>query len=156
MAEFWNVQDNSLISCGGIQGHSFHTTLKIIPLKGYDVILGMDWLEEHSPMEIHWADKWLQFSHCNQLIRLQGILPTTSLGTLVSQHQLQALDKTDSILYVVQLQTVDTTTNSPQDISSLPSELQDILSQFNTVFSPPTELPPLRSRGHKIPLLEGA
>lgn len=26
----------------GIQGHSFHTTLKIIPLTGYDVIVGMD------------------------------------------------------------------------------------------------------------------
>jgi hypothetical protein len=43
----------------GIQGYSFNTTLKIIPLKGYDVILGMDWLGTHSPMEIHWADKWL-------------------------------------------------------------------------------------------------
>jgi len=24
-----------------------------------DVILGMDWLELYSLMEVHWADKWL-------------------------------------------------------------------------------------------------
>jgi len=75
-------------------GHSrplipFH--IKIIPLKGYDVILGMDWIEDHSPMNILWAEKWLQFPHHHQLITLQGILPTPSLGTPVSQHQLHQL-----------------------------------------------------------------
>lgn len=37
----------------GCQGNSFHTTFKIIPLQGYDIILGMDWLTAHSPMKIH-------------------------------------------------------------------------------------------------------
>jgi hypothetical protein len=45
----------------GTQGHTFTTTLKIIPLRGYEIILGMDWLEYHSPMKVHWADKWIQF-----------------------------------------------------------------------------------------------
>jgi hypothetical protein len=58
--------------------------MKIIPLKGYDVILGMDWLETHSPMEVHWADKWLQFTHLQTLVKLQGILPITTLGAPVS------------------------------------------------------------------------
>lgn len=46
---------------GGSHGYTFCTTLKIIPLRGYDIILGMDWLETHSPMKIHWVDRWLQF-----------------------------------------------------------------------------------------------
>jgi hypothetical protein len=37
----------------GTQGITFCSTMKIIPLRGYDVILGMDWLESHSPMMIH-------------------------------------------------------------------------------------------------------
>jgi hypothetical protein len=60
-----------------IQGHTFKTTLKIIPLRGYDVILGMDWLEAHSPMEVHWADKWLQFTLNNKTVKLHGIKKTT-------------------------------------------------------------------------------
>lgn len=45
----------------GIQGLTFKSTFKIIPLGSYDVILGMDWLESYSPMQVHWLDKWLQF-----------------------------------------------------------------------------------------------
>lgn len=40
-----------------INGHSFDITLKILPLSYYDTILGMDWLEIHSPMEVHWKLK---------------------------------------------------------------------------------------------------
>jgi hypothetical protein len=38
--------------CGGL---TFSTHFKIIPLGGYDIILGMDWLERHSPMSVHWC-----------------------------------------------------------------------------------------------------
>jgi len=38
-----------------IQGHSFLLNLKILPLKCYDIIIGMDWLEQHSPMQVHWS-----------------------------------------------------------------------------------------------------
>jgi len=87
----------------------------------------MDWLELHSPMEIHWAEKWLQFTHCQQLIKLQGILPSTNLGANVSLYQLQALDKTDTILYFVKLQALDTNLSTNQIIPFLPPDLQDVL-----------------------------
>jgi hypothetical protein len=35
-----------------IQGHEFATDLKIISLPYYDLIIGVDWLEVHSPMKI--------------------------------------------------------------------------------------------------------
>jgi hypothetical protein len=37
-----------------IQGHSFLLDLKILPQKCYDVIIGMDCLEMHNPMKVHW------------------------------------------------------------------------------------------------------
>lgn len=36
-----------------VQGHVFHTTFRVLPLSYYDLILGIDWLEQHSPMIIH-------------------------------------------------------------------------------------------------------
>jgi hypothetical protein len=36
-----------------IQGCSFTTDLKILPLQSYDMILGLDWLSSFSPMQIH-------------------------------------------------------------------------------------------------------
>lgn len=43
-------------SLGTIQ---FQHDLRILPLDSYDLILGMDWLELYSPMEVHWKEKWL-------------------------------------------------------------------------------------------------
>lgn len=54
------VADGGLLQCTQelvdciwwVQGISFHSNLKILPLGTYDVILGMDWLESHSPMQV--------------------------------------------------------------------------------------------------------
>ena len=56
----------------------------------------------------------------------------------------------------MQLQSVEPSSPSGQALPSIPTELQDILSKFQDVFSPPTELPPERSGDHRIPLMEGA
>lgn len=40
-----------------MQGHSFKSDFKLIPLGSYDIILGMDWLEKHSPMQVDWTNK---------------------------------------------------------------------------------------------------
>ncbi|CAD6334945.1 unnamed protein product [Miscanthus lutarioriparius] len=137
----------------GTQGHSFSTTLKNIPIRGYDIILGMDWLETHSPMKIHWVDRWLQFSYQDKLITLQGIPTAVQLGPPVTHNQLLAFDKTDSILYLVQIQALEPA--APQE-PSLPLDLQHLLEQFKSVFEPPTTLPPSRLGDHSIPLLDGA
>jgi hypothetical protein len=36
-----------------VQGFSFCSDLKILPLQSFDMILGMDWLEAFSLMKIH-------------------------------------------------------------------------------------------------------
>jgi hypothetical protein len=33
-----------------IQGHEFHSDFRLLELKGYDVILGADWIYTHSPV----------------------------------------------------------------------------------------------------------
>ena len=56
-----------------MQGHSFKNDFTLIPLGNYDIILGMDWLTQHSPMQIDWNKKWVEFQYNQQLIRLMGI-----------------------------------------------------------------------------------
>jgi hypothetical protein len=36
------------------QGQTFVADARVLPLGTYDIILGMDWLEQHSPMWVHW------------------------------------------------------------------------------------------------------
>jgi hypothetical protein len=83
----------------------------------------------------------------------KGILPKVAVGPPISPHQLQALNKTDSILYIIQINTVQ---NPKLIFPTLLEDLQQVMRQFADVFAPPSELPPSRVGDHKIPLIEGA
>ncbi|WVZ88489.1 hypothetical protein U9M48_035006 [Paspalum notatum var. saurae] len=61
------VADGGRLQCGTHikQAHwqldncHFYTDMKILDLSYYDLIVGMDWLEAHSPMKVHWLQKWM-------------------------------------------------------------------------------------------------
>lgn len=92
-------------------GIPFKTSFKIIPHSCYDFILGMDWLSGHSPMEVHWAEKWFYFNHRGKVVKIQGLLAETVMGPSITPYQLAAMEKQDSILYCVQLHVSSTTRN---------------------------------------------
>jgi hypothetical protein len=50
-----------------IQGHTFHMDAKVLDMGAYDLVLGMDWLEQFSPMNCAWLEKWIEFNYNNQL-----------------------------------------------------------------------------------------
>ena len=69
------------------QGHNFSNDFKLIPLGGYDIILGMDWLEQYSPMKIDWVNKWVEFQYQNQWLRVLGISSSTTSYAEISVEQ---------------------------------------------------------------------
>jgi hypothetical protein len=46
-----------------VQDAKFQSNFLVMPLPFYDIILGMDWLASHSPMQIDWEHKWLTLSY---------------------------------------------------------------------------------------------
>jgi len=70
-AEQFTVADGNSIKCAGIvkdlqwwtQGISFTQDMRVLALGSFDIILGEDWLECHSPMWIHWRHKKMRFTH---------------------------------------------------------------------------------------------
>lgn len=113
--------------------HTFHTTFRFLDLASYDGILGLDWLTQHSPMQVDWVQKWLSFSDQGTSVTLQRILPTEFAMQVVSISSLQGLAT-----------------------EPVPPELQAILDKHATIFDSPTGLPPRRAQDHKIPLIPGA
>lgn len=63
------IADGSMLRCTtevphcrwDVQGNILFTTFRILPLGGYDAILGIDWLEQHNPMNTHWLKKIMSF-----------------------------------------------------------------------------------------------
>lgn len=44
-----------------LQGHTFKWDARVVNLAAYNLILGMDWLEQFSPMTCEWKKKWVEF-----------------------------------------------------------------------------------------------
>jgi len=119
-----------------VQSYTFHSTLKVLPLQYYDMIVGMEWLEKFSPMQIHWSKKWLILPYNNSLIRLQSELPLCSAPEV-------------TMLEVCVL-------SAEQDSVEIPPPIQALLTKYHTVFEEPIGLPPSRACDHAIPLTSGA
>jgi len=127
------VACTSQIQCAEwyIQGFKFHSTLKILPIGTYDMILGMDWLQAFSPMKVNWLQRWVQIPYGPKNVVLQGALPDDVQCSLVQLHHIS----------------VDGAAQH-----SVPSEVQQHFDQYQHLFRVLlTELPPRRACDHSIP-----
>jgi len=66
-----------------IQQCSFVSDVKVLPLSQYDLIVRMDWLVKHSPMEIDWKYKRILISYGLERVLLQGVLDTLPTGSML-------------------------------------------------------------------------
>ncbi|KAK3121575.1 hypothetical protein QOZ80_8BG0656540 [Eleusine coracana subsp. coracana] len=74
-----------------IQGVEFCPDLKVLELGCYHVILGMDWLERHSPMTVHWGHKIMSFYVGHNLVTLKGVHHTEEIGNMISAAELWSM-----------------------------------------------------------------
>jgi hypothetical protein len=88
------------------QGHTFEHDMKILHLSCYDIILGGDWLEEFSPMWVHWRHKRMRFKHRGQRIMLLGIQEDKRAGKPISARHLQGLLRRGAVSQCIHVQPV--------------------------------------------------
>ena len=88
---------------------SFRTDFQVLPLGNFDAILSMDWLESYSPMQVHWALKWLAIPYQGQTQVLQGILP----------------DEPDQLL--LQIEQTEPVMSSKHDAISVPAPISQLI-----------------------------
>jgi hypothetical protein len=137
----------------------FEQDLKVLPLSCYDMILGGDWLEEFSPMWVHWRQRRMRFTHRGRRITLHGIQDDGSPIRPISARQLQGLLRRGAVAQCVRIQPL----HQPESLHSLtpaaesmPAEIQPLVQEFDDIFTAGQQLPPCRRHDHKIPLLPGA
>lgn len=154
------IADGGVLQCNKVatkfdwwcQGHSFTSDLKVLQLGGYDVILGMDWLEHFSPMWINWQRKKLRFTYQGKRITLTGVKENLSDCKSVTAKQLKGMFKSRAIAQVVQLCSIEENETSEQ----LPPVISAVLQEFQDQFQEPSRLPPHRDFNHNIPLVPNA
>ncbi|CAD6247668.1 unnamed protein product [Miscanthus lutarioriparius] len=79
-----------------VQGCTFTHDLKLLPLSSFDMILGLDWLASFSPMQVHWAQKWLSIPYQGSTTVLVGDAPELPVGSVIQLCVLQEDNNTVS------------------------------------------------------------
>lgn len=137
-----------------IQGHTFHTDMRQLDLGAYDGVLGMDWLEQFSPMSCHWLEKSLTFVHQGATITLQGVRPKDQQALEeIEPDQLRKWQADNDIWYMDVLDLPRANESQP---TKVPPSVQGVLDSFTDVFAEPKGLPPHRCCDHAITLVENA
>lgn len=149
-------RDKELSDCQWhTQGVTFTTNLRVLPLGSYDIILGIDWLEQHSPMKVHWKEKTMSFHYAGERIHLQGARADTTQCQQLSSKELDALLQRAGVARVVHLCAMGTEEIKATELL-VPPAISDLLQEYIHLFAEPSGLPPRRAFDHTIPLLPGA
>jgi Retroviral aspartyl protease len=53
-----------------IHDNKFCHDLKLLPMQGYDIILGLNWLSTLDHMYINWNKKWIEFQSKSKMVKL--------------------------------------------------------------------------------------
>jgi hypothetical protein len=137
-----------------IQNTEFTYDCKILPLKGYDMVLGANWLKHHGPNYTDWENRSIA-------IIVQGnwftIFDRASNHTnsVISAKACSKLVLTGTQAFLIRIATEDThNTDTGKQQTSNP--VSDIIEEFADIFADPTGLPPSRPCDHTIPIKEGS
>jgi hypothetical protein len=107
------------------QGHSFTIAPRVLPLGSYDLILGIDWLEEHSPMWVDWRRKKMRFTYQGTRITLNGVKDCTAKCPPLKIKKPKGLLRHGEVAQLVQLQKMGDQTQKHQ--LDPPTDIQELV-----------------------------
>ena len=132
-----------------MQGHTFTHDVYVLAIEPYDMVLGVDWMREHSPVTFDFKHLQFSFNQEGQEVKLQGDLRETDIklrkGETVQKFLRRKKKETLRRPCVLAVDTPEVTSHTDDSISAL-------LADYTDVFGEPSTLPPIRQLDHKIPL----
>jgi hypothetical protein len=87
------------------------------------MIIGADWLEEHSPTWIHWKRKIMRYPHNGRRVKIEGIIEQTASCTGIGPTKLKCLLRRNGVAYCVQMRRI--VSNSKAEVVHAIQELSE-------------------------------
>lgn len=132
-----------------IQGIEFSSEVRLLPLGGCDMVLGIQWLSTLGPILWDFQHLQMQFSVSGRKLILNG--ETATDVRIVDAKKMQHLLNKQPSGMMAQLCSIQ-----PVPTREVPSDLLQIRHTFQDIFMEPKSLPPCRTHDHQIPLKPGA
>nr|GEU62735.1 transposon Ty3-G Gag-Pol polyprotein [Tanacetum cinerariifolium] len=131
-----------------IQGYVVSTDFFVLPVAACPIVLGVQWLKTIGPVEMDYEQLTMGFRLAGLSHKLRG-LKGFELAALKA-HELMGIQGAALLLQITPVPTEIPPKRTPFLV------IQQVLTQFTTVFQNPTTLPPKRLQDHGIPLLLGS
>lgn len=131
-----------------IQGSIFENSFQILNLRSYDMILGTDWIYDHSPTGLDLKRRTLTINKGGRIVIFTDY--TTPNKHYLVDFKLEKNMRKEVLGLLIQINLIQETDG--QELKKLPQEILEILQQYANIFSEPRGLPPKRECDHSIPL----
>ena len=132
-------------------GFVTHVDFYILPLEGYEAVLGTQWLRALGEILWNFSKMTMRFNISGKEILLKGL--TRPKDKVVADTILWRNAKKPATGAFLQL---DVVREVAVDKSQLMPEVQELLDAFSDLFEEPIGLPPTRVQDHRIPLQPGS
>lgn len=152
--------------CKGLQweihGEIFEKDCRMLKLGGCDIVLGMDWIDIHAPIQLHTRPLSASFHKEGKRVILKGLTAKQKLKAASKKEVNQWKAKGVKGFLVVCEGREAVTTDLQGEFCGITesqtenAELKEILQEFLVLFQEPKTQPPTRPFDHEIPLLPNA
>lgn len=127
-----------------IQNSEFEFDMRVMGIDGWDMILGVDWMYQFSPISFDFKQLKISLSKDQEKIMLEGRVENPVVkrmsGKAVKKCRMEEL-RTKAVCNAC----TDATINN-----TIPEEFSELLTEFGDIFDNPTTLPPEKPLDHAI------
>ncbi|KAK8952198.1 hypothetical protein KSP39_PZI004863 [Platanthera zijinensis] len=131
-----------------IQGYSGRTDVYLLLIRGSDMVLGVQWIQQLRRVTFDWEQMTMEFLQQGRQYCL-GVLKSSSLKE-ISLRSLERLGEQGSTITMIMA-----VTEAPGAPPAVPEQMQTLLAQYADIFQTPRTLPPPWFRDHQIQLKTG-
>ncbi|XP_026410370.1 uncharacterized protein LOC113305564 [Papaver somniferum] len=128
------------------KGFDFSSDLRILPLGGYDMVLGVDWMTQLGDIVFNLAELRDSFFNQGQHINLQGNSSSPTCN-MIRGYAIMKFLKDNTPTFIGQFFSI-----SAVPLEPVPANISAVVESLSDIFTAPTYLPPKRALDHQIPL----
>lgn len=122
-------------------GEQFAVNMHVIPLGGYDIILGVHWKTQVSHVTFDYTKKRITVNQLGRRICLEQPRVTTEVHLQLKTTEMKYhMEEAYFLVQVTELK------DNHSSVQELPKGIKTLLQNYTDVFANPTGLPPRRNQ----------
>ncbi|XP_019200240.1 PREDICTED: uncharacterized protein LOC109193863 [Ipomoea nil] len=146
-----------------MQGEMFMKDFRLLKLGGCNMVLGMDWIDQYAPIQLHTRPLGLSFYKDGKKLLLKGLGRKSERLQAASSSEIKKWEKNGVQGFLVHCEGLNNETLKVRrsmlnqvTVQTEYQELSELIQEFQDLFKEAETLPPRRLHDHAIPLMPGA